>query len=126
LQPAVPGATCAQGPGLRELALADMRVATYPVWCACALQHVPNGRSTRHPNPFVWVGQVKFAVRRVVPEEEYAAWAVRFEAARGALADRALALDAAAEAVERDLLLLGATAIEDKLQQARRGPPRPH
>ncbi len=65
------------------------------------------------------------SARRVVPEEEYAAWAVRFEAARGALADRALALDAAAEAVDRDLLLLGATAIEDKLQQARRGPPRP-
>ena len=46
-------------------------------------------------------------------------WAVRHEAAQKAMVDRALALDAAAEAIERDLLLLGATAIEDKLQDVR-------
>lgn len=57
--------------------------------------------------------------RRVVPEEEYAVWAVRYEAAQKAMVDRVLALDAAAEAIERDLLLLGATAIEDKLQDVR-------
>ena len=58
---------------------------------------------------------------RVIPEEEYVVWAVRHEAAQKTMADRALALDAAAEAIERDLLLLGATAIEDKLQDVRPG-----
>jgi hypothetical protein len=55
---------------------------------------------------------------RPVPAQEYAQWLPRFEAAKTTMQDREAALDAAAELVERDLLLLGATAIEDKLQQA--------
>ena len=43
-------------------------------------------------------------------------WEVAFRAAKTAIVDRDEALDAAAELIERDLLLLGATAIEDKLQ----------
>jgi magnesium-transporting ATPase (P-type) len=52
-----------------------------------------------------------------VPAEEYAEWLPKFQAAKTTMQDREAALDAAAELIERDLLLLGATAIEDKLQQ---------
>ena len=48
--------------------------------------------------------------------EEYEAWEVTFQAAKTAMVDREGALYAAAELIEKDLLLLGATAIEDKLQ----------
>ena len=56
---------------------------------------------------------------RPVPAQEYAQWLPCFEAAKTTMRDREAALDAAAELIERDLLLLGSTAIEDKLQQAR-------
>lgn len=52
----------------------------------------------------------------MVSAEEYAEWEVTFRAAKTAMVDREGALDAAAELIEKDLLLLGATAIEDKLQ----------
>lgn len=54
---------------------------------------------------------------RVVPPEEYAEWAPRYAAAKTAMQAREAALEAAAELIEKDLILLGATAIEDKLQQ---------
>lgn len=53
---------------------------------------------------------------RKVPEAEYAAWAVRFEAASSLLQDREAAVAAVCAEIERDLILLGATAIEDQLQ----------
>lgn len=53
---------------------------------------------------------------REVPAAEYAAWAQRYEAAAAQLDGRAAALAALADEIERDLELLGATAIEDKLQ----------
>ena len=46
-----------------------------------------------------------------------------YRAAKTALQDRDAGLDAAAELIERDLLLLGATAIEDKLQEVSRKDP---
>ncbi len=52
-----------------------------------------------------------------MPAEEYARWAVGFAAAKTAMTGRDAALEAAAELIERDLVLLGATAIEDKLQK---------
>ena len=48
---------------------------------------------------------------------EWDAWVVEHEAAKTAMADRASKIDAVAELIERDLVLLGATAIEDKLQE---------
>ena len=54
---------------------------------------------------------------REVSAEEYAAWEPVYRAAKTALQDREAGLDAAAELIEKDLLLLGATAIEDKLQE---------
>lgn len=53
---------------------------------------------------------------REVSEEEYRAWSAVYEQAAASLEGRAAALDAAAEQIEKDMLLLGATAIEDKLQ----------
>jgi phospholipid-transporting ATPase len=54
---------------------------------------------------------------RVVPEDEYAEWAQIFEDASTTLDNRGEKLDEAAEMIERDMFLLGATAIEDKLQE---------
>lgn len=53
---------------------------------------------------------------RVVPDEEYALWSRRFIAAQTTLDNRADKLDACADEIETNLFLLGATAIEDKLQ----------
>ncbi|ANB13695.1 aminophospholipid-translocating P4-type ATPase DRS2 [Sugiyamaella lignohabitans] len=54
---------------------------------------------------------------RVVPDDEYQEWARIFDEAATSMDNRAQKLDDAAELIERDLFLLGATAIEDKLQE---------
>uniref|UniRef100_A0A060TC31 Phospholipid-transporting ATPase n=1 Tax=Blastobotrys adeninivorans TaxID=409370 RepID=A0A060TC31_BLAAD len=54
---------------------------------------------------------------RVVPEDEYREWSSVFDEASTTLDNRAQKLDDAAEMIERDMFLLGATAIEDKLQE---------
>ncbi|WFD32648.1 P-type phospholipid transporter [Malassezia sp. CBS 17886] len=54
--------------------------------------------------------------KRELDPARYAAWAKTYEAAAAAVTGRADALDAAAEEIEQELVLLGATAIEDKLQ----------
>jgi phospholipid-transporting ATPase len=53
---------------------------------------------------------------RDVPEVEYRQWATIYEQAAATINGRAEALDRAAELIEKDMFLLGATAIEDKLQ----------
>lgn len=53
---------------------------------------------------------------RIVPDAEYESWAQQYYEASTALDDRSDKLDAVAELIEHDLFLLGATAIEDKLQ----------
>lgn len=53
---------------------------------------------------------------REISTEEYAEWSAVYEKASTTLVDRAQELDDAAELIEKDMLLLGATAIEDKLQ----------
>ncbi|CAA21897.1 P-type ATPase [Schizosaccharomyces pombe] len=53
---------------------------------------------------------------REVPEDEYQRWSTVFETAASSLVDRAQKLMDAAEEIEKDLILLGATAIEDRLQ----------
>ncbi|CCG80792.2 putative Phospholipid-transporting ATPase, partial [Taphrina deformans PYCC 5710] len=53
---------------------------------------------------------------REIPESEYREWASVFEKAATTINNRADELDKAAELIERDLVLLGATAIEDRLQ----------
>lgn len=53
---------------------------------------------------------------RIVSEEEYGNFAAKYYEASTSMEDRADKLDAVAETIEKDLFLLGATAIEDKLQ----------
>ncbi len=53
---------------------------------------------------------------REISEEEYRVWAGIYEKAAETVANRQKELDKAAEMIEKDLFLLGATAIEDKLQ----------
>ncbi|BGP12149.1 hypothetical protein JCM10213_004714 [Rhodosporidiobolus nylandii] len=54
---------------------------------------------------------------RDIPADEYAKWSVIHAKAAATINGRTEALDKAAEIIERDLFLLGATAIEDKLQE---------
>ncbi|KNC56496.1 uncharacterized protein AMSG_11503, partial [Thecamonas trahens ATCC 50062] len=53
---------------------------------------------------------------RELDPEWYAAWSSRHAAAEAAMADRAAHVAASALELERELVLLGATAIEDRLQ----------
>ncbi|KAK9457038.1 hypothetical protein V1511DRAFT_496032 [Dipodascopsis uninucleata] len=53
---------------------------------------------------------------RVVSDTEYVEWNAIYERAATTLQNRQDELDKAAELIEKDLFLLGATAIEDKLQ----------
>lgn len=53
---------------------------------------------------------------RDIPEEEYREWAALYDNAAAQLTGRADALDKVAEIIEQNLQLLGATAIEDRLQ----------
>ncbi|KAI8073828.1 hypothetical protein BC940DRAFT_289308 [Gongronella butleri] len=53
---------------------------------------------------------------REIPEDEYARWSQIYDKASTTLVNRSEELDRAAEMIEKDLFLLGATAIEDRLQ----------
>lgn len=53
---------------------------------------------------------------REISESEYAQWSKVYEKASTTLVNRSEELDEAAEMIEKDMFLLGATAIEDKLQ----------
>ncbi len=50
-------------------------------------------------------------------KEEYMSWSREYHEASIAMTDRAQKMDDAAEKIERDLTLIGCTAIEDKLQE---------
>ncbi|KAF8309112.1 Ca-transporting ATPase [Clavulina sp. PMI_390] len=56
-----------------------------------------------------------FAMREI-PEAEYETWSAIYTQAASSINGRGEALDKAAEIIEKDMFLLGATAIEDKLQ----------
>ncbi|KAI8850835.1 hypothetical protein BC829DRAFT_143232 [Chytridium lagenaria] len=53
---------------------------------------------------------------RDVPDDEYSEWSRIYEKASTTINNRQEELDRVAEIIEKDLILLGATAIEDKLQ----------
>jgi len=53
---------------------------------------------------------------RDISEAEYRQWSVIYDQAAATINGRGDALDEAAELIEKDMFLLGATAIEDKLQ----------
>ncbi|KAI0759957.1 phospholipid-translocating P-type ATPase [Trametes elegans] len=54
---------------------------------------------------------------RDIPDAEYRQWVTIYDQAAATINGRGDALDKAAELIERDMFLLGATAIEDKLQE---------
>jgi phospholipid-transporting ATPase len=54
---------------------------------------------------------------RDISESEYASWSKIYDQAANTIQNRGEALDNAAELIERDMFFLGATAIEDKLQE---------
>ncbi|KAI9345739.1 hypothetical protein BD770DRAFT_370616 [Pilaira anomala] len=54
---------------------------------------------------------------REISLEEYKVWSSVYDAASTTLTNRADELDKAAELIEKEMILLGATAIEDKLQE---------
>ena len=54
--------------------------------------------------------------QRELSEAEYKEWAVEHDVAAAAVQDRDDKLDAVADTIERELTLLGGTAIEDRLQ----------
>ncbi|KAG6381872.1 Ca-transporting ATPase [Boletus reticuloceps] len=64
-------------------------------------------------------GRPPYALHRLPrhPPAEYAQWATIYSQAAATINGRGEALDRAAELIERDMFLLGATAIEDKLQE---------
>lgn len=53
---------------------------------------------------------------KVIGEQHYRDWSSRYHEASISLSDREKRLEAISEEIETDLRLLGATAIEDKLQ----------
>ncbi|KAH6879592.1 phospholipid-transporting ATPase 1 [Coprinopsis sp. MPI-PUGE-AT-0042] len=54
---------------------------------------------------------------RYVTDEEYGVWVKAYDAATNAIDNRDEAIDQANELMEHSLLILGATALEDKLQE---------
>ncbi|KAL1915087.1 uncharacterized protein VTP21DRAFT_7568 [Calcarisporiella thermophila] len=54
---------------------------------------------------------------RYIPDDEYARWEERFRVASSSLVNREEQIEAVSEEIEQDLLLMGGTAIEDRLQE---------
>lgn len=55
---------------------------------------------------------------RKLEESEYDAWNNEFQKAKTSIgADREVMLERVAEKMEKDLIMVGATAVEDKLQK---------
>ncbi|KAJ3194579.1 hypothetical protein HK101_002390 [Irineochytrium annulatum] len=53
---------------------------------------------------------------KVIEHDEYEAWNEKYKVAQNSIYDREKMVDKVAELIEHDLTLMGATAIEDKLQ----------
>ncbi|KAH3671997.1 hypothetical protein WICMUC_004504 [Wickerhamomyces mucosus] len=73
--------------------------------------------TTRHLEDYAVEGLRTLCIAtKAIPEDQYQNWLKIYEAAATSMEDRAQKVDDAAELIEKDLFLLGATAIEDKLQ----------
>ncbi|KAK7349266.1 hypothetical protein VNO77_06499 [Canavalia gladiata] len=75
--------------------------------------------TTKHLNEYGENGLRTLALSyRRLDEEEYSAWNNEFQKAKTAVgADREATLERVSEMMERELILVGATAVEDKLQK---------
>lgn len=83
-----------------------------------------NGRmfeeaTTRHLNEYGEAGLRTLALAyRKLDESEYTAWNSEFQKAKTSIgADREALLEGVSDKMERELILVGATAVEDKLQK---------
>lgn len=54
---------------------------------------------------------------RIIGEEEYKVWKIKYDDAANAIYDREEQIAALADEIEKDLILLGCTAVEDSLQE---------
>ncbi|KAK7255624.1 hypothetical protein RIF29_29039 [Crotalaria pallida] len=75
--------------------------------------------TTKHLNEYGEAGlrTLTLAYRRL-DEQEYSAWNAEFQKAKATVgADRDAMLERISEVMERELILVGATAVEDKLQK---------
>jgi phospholipid-translocating ATPase len=52
----------------------------------------------------------------MISEDEFQTWHREYRAANASIVDREASMDACAEKIECNMVLLGATAIEDRLQ----------
>ncbi|GMI86057.1 Aminophospholipid ATPase 4 [Hibiscus trionum] len=77
------------------------------------------GDTTKHLNEYGEAGLRTLALAyKKLEESEYSDWNTEFQKAKTSIgADRDIMLEKAAEMMERDLILIGATAVEDKLQK---------
>ncbi|KAJ1420336.1 P-type ATPase [Sesbania bispinosa] len=75
--------------------------------------------TTRHLNDYGEAGLRTLALSyRRLDEQEYTAWNNEFQKAKAAVgADRDAMLEQVSEVMEKELILVGATAVEDKLQK---------
>ncbi|KAI5067311.1 hypothetical protein GOP47_0017839, partial [Adiantum capillus-veneris] len=73
--------------------------------------------SVKHMEEFAHAGFRTLCIaEREIDEAEFQSWASRFRVASVALDDRDEKLAEAADSIEREMVLLGVTAVEDKLQ----------
>lgn len=73
--------------------------------------------SVKHMEEFAHAGFRTLCIaEREIDEAEFESWASRFRVASIALDDREEKLAEAADSIEREMVLLGVTAVEDKLQ----------
>lgn len=54
---------------------------------------------------------------RIIPDEEYTKWSLKYADAAASIYDREEKIEQACELIEHSLVLMGGTAIEDKLQE---------
>nr|CAG8507514.1 1340_t:CDS:10 [Entrophospora candida] len=54
---------------------------------------------------------------RIIPDEEYAEWSLKYAEAAASIDNREEKIEQACELIEHSLVLMGGTAIEDKLQE---------
>jgi len=75
--------------------------------------------TTRHLNEYGENGLRTLALAyKKLEESEYVAWNNEFQKAKSSIGgDRETTLERVSDMMERDLILVGATAVEDKLQK---------
>ncbi|OBR14979.1 Phospholipid-transporting ATPase [Colletotrichum higginsianum IMI 349063] len=75
-------------------------------------------RCFKHLDDFATEGlRTLLFAQKFISEQDYRAWKKNFDEAATSLTDRQEKIEAAAETLEQSLTLVGASAIEDKLQQ---------